>query len=384
MWLRSPKSEWGWLPAKIIRKEVVLAVATKSELKTSGSKVVGGADNGSGLKDAYGRYRTSADAVNTTTSLSSSVGSGGVGGKVGGGGEDPDPLPKSSDDANDNVNDLIVCGNLAEGGLAQPAMEEEAALQSDKQQQLQQQEQTEDVENVEKENDDNVDPTVVTPSPEDTMIELTLVDDFDGLRLEGNNAVVVATGGATNNADNSTTTTIASSGQKRRRKKGKSYTTGDYYANAQPFTEIVRIASNAFVAARGEEHPDIKLRNIPMTQYYGPSSSSSSLSKNNKQASNGSSKNNDDSDLQSTISTAALTMMIQDTVTGGVDDLIGLTHLHEPAILHAIRLRYDADIIYTSTGPILLAINPFKVSREKFLLVCIEDSGAINMLWCLT
>jgi myosin-5 len=49
-----------------------------------------------------------------------------------------------------------------------------------------------------------------------------------------------------------------------------------------------------------------------------------------------------------------------DLVVGGVDDLIGLTHLHEPAILHALRLRYDADIIYTSTGPILIAVNPFK------------------------
>ena len=47
-------------------------------------------------------------------------------------------------------------------------------------------------------------------------------------------------------------------------------------------------------------------------------------------------------------------------VVGGVDDLIGLTHLHEPAILHALRLRYDANIIYTSTGPILIAVNPFK------------------------
>ena len=47
-------------------------------------------------------------------------------------------------------------------------------------------------------------------------------------------------------------------------------------------------------------------------------------------------------------------------IVGGVDDLIGLTHLHEPAILHALRLRYDSDIIYTSTGPILIAINPFK------------------------
>ena len=49
-----------------------------------------------------------------------------------------------------------------------------------------------------------------------------------------------------------------------------------------------------------------------------------------------------------------------DSVVGGVDDLIGLTHLHEPAILHALRLRYDSDMIYTSTGPILIAINPFK------------------------
>lgn len=47
-------------------------------------------------------------------------------------------------------------------------------------------------------------------------------------------------------------------------------------------------------------------------------------------------------------------------IVGGVDDLIGLTHLHEPAILHALRLRYNADIIYTSTGPILIAVNPFK------------------------
>ena len=41
-------------------------------------------------------------------------------------------------------------------------------------------------------------------------------------------------------------------------------------------------------------------------------------------------------------------------------DLIGLTHLDEPAILHALRLRYDNNIIYTSTGPILIAVNPFQ------------------------
>lgn len=43
----------------------------------------------------------------------------------------------------------------------------------------------------------------------------------------------------------------------------------------------------------------------------------------------------------------------------GVDDLIVLTHLHEPAILYTLHQRYEDDVIYTYTGPILLAINPF-------------------------
>ena len=41
-------------------------------------------------------------------------------------------------------------------------------------------------------------------------------------------------------------------------------------------------------------------------------------------------------------------------------DLVELTHLHEPAIVHALRCRYKRDLIYTNTGSILLAINPFK------------------------
>ena len=38
----------------------------------------------------------------------------------------------------------------------------------------------------------------------------------------------------------------------------------------------------------------------------------------------------------------------------------GGRHLHEPAVLHAINLRFDVDNIYTFTGPILIAVNPFK------------------------
>ena len=45
---------------------------------------------------------------------------------------------------------------------------------------------------------------------------------------------------------------------------------------------------------------------------------------------------------------------------GETNDLITLTHLHEPAILHALHCRYRLDTIYTFTGPILLAINPFR------------------------
>ena len=41
-------------------------------------------------------------------------------------------------------------------------------------------------------------------------------------------------------------------------------------------------------------------------------------------------------------------------------DLVELTHLHEPAIVHALRCRYKRDLIYTNTGSILLALNPFK------------------------
>jgi len=45
---------------------------------------------------------------------------------------------------------------------------------------------------------------------------------------------------------------------------------------------------------------------------------------------------------------------------GYPDDLIVLTHLHEPAVVHCLKMRYERDAIYTNTGPILIALNPFK------------------------
>lgn len=44
----------------------------------------------------------------------------------------------------------------------------------------------------------------------------------------------------------------------------------------------------------------------------------------------------------------------------GTDDLIRLPHLDEPNILHSLATRFGTDAIYTYTGPILIALNPWK------------------------
>lgn len=44
----------------------------------------------------------------------------------------------------------------------------------------------------------------------------------------------------------------------------------------------------------------------------------------------------------------------------GVDDLIQLSYLNEPSVLHNLHYRYCHDIIYSKAGPVLIAINPFK------------------------
>lgn len=43
-----------------------------------------------------------------------------------------------------------------------------------------------------------------------------------------------------------------------------------------------------------------------------------------------------------------------------VEDLVTLTHLNEPGILHVLRRRFEAKKIYTSVGSILVAINPYR------------------------
>ncbi|CAA7013966.1 unnamed protein product [Microthlaspi erraticum] len=44
----------------------------------------------------------------------------------------------------------------------------------------------------------------------------------------------------------------------------------------------------------------------------------------------------------------------------GVDDMTTLAYLHEPGVLQNLKSRYYIDEIYTYTGDILIAINPFK------------------------
>ncbi|XP_048420103.1 myosin-2 isoform X3 [Pyrus x bretschneideri] len=47
-------------------------------------------------------------------------------------------------------------------------------------------------------------------------------------------------------------------------------------------------------------------------------------------------------------------------VLEGVDDLIQLSYLNEPAVLYNLQCRYSQDMIYSKAGPVLIAINPFK------------------------
>ena len=50
----------------------------------------------------------------------------------------------------------------------------------------------------------------------------------------------------------------------------------------------------------------------------------------------------------------------EDKRDGRDNDLINLPHLHEPAILHSLSDRFFRGKIYTWTGPVLIAVNPFQ------------------------
>eukprot|EP01119_Soliformovum_irregulare_P010468 TRINITY_DN2578_c1_g1_i2.p1 TRINITY_DN2578_c1_g1~~TRINITY_DN2578_c1_g1_i2.p1 ORF type:complete len:862 (-),score=300.70 TRINITY_DN2578_c1_g1_i2:139-2724(-) len=49
-----------------------------------------------------------------------------------------------------------------------------------------------------------------------------------------------------------------------------------------------------------------------------------------------------------------------DAIPKVVDDMVSLSDMNEPNILHNLRARYNRDDIYTYVGPILISINPYK------------------------
>ena len=60
---------------------------------------------------------------------------------------------------------------------------------------------------------------------------------------------------------------------------------------------------------------------------------------------------------------------------GPPSDLIGLTRLHEPAVVNCLKFHMRYDIILYSTGPILLAVNPFRRINSLY------NDATINLYW---
>lgn len=50
----------------------------------------------------------------------------------------------------------------------------------------------------------------------------------------------------------------------------------------------------------------------------------------------------------------------EEAPAGGVDDMTKLAYLHEPGVLSNLAIRYSINEIYTYTGNILIAVNPFQ------------------------
>jgi myosin heavy subunit len=59
----------------------------------------------------------------------------------------------------------------------------------------------------------------------------------------------------------------------------------------------------------------------------------------------------------------------------GVNDVLNLPQISEASLLHTLRLRYKRDDIYTSAGPILISINPYKspVREDGQSIYCEEQ-----------
>lgn len=63
-----------------------------------------------------------------------------------------------------------------------------------------------------------------------------------------------------------------------------------------------------------------------------------------------------------------------------MENLINLTHLHEPAMLFCLQERYFKSRIYTYTGPILIAVNPFKRVDHLYARSILDDYYNFGLL----
>ncbi|PIN09219.1 Myosin ATPase [Handroanthus impetiginosus] len=62
-----------------------------------------------------------------------------------------------------------------------------------------------------------------------------------------------------------------------------------------------------------------------------------------------------------------------ETDLGGVDDMTKLTYLNEPGVLDNLRRRYALNEIYTYTGSILIAVNPFTKLPHLYNMYMMEQ-----------
>ena len=66
-----------------------------------------------------------------------------------------------------------------------------------------------------------------------------------------------------------------------------------------------------------------------------------------------------------------------------MDDLTKLSYMHEAAILHTLHVRYMISQIYTYTGPILIAVNPYQrlplYSKQMISQYCGQPLGSCRL-----